>query len=312
MRLIITVFFLALYFYGSSQFVTEDKMLTTPTGNLKGTLIYPTVAKKFKLVIIQAGSGPTDRNGNSGKAVTANSYRLLAEALSAKNIATLLVDKRGVAGSIGALKSELTLRFDDYADGLAAWVAFIKTDKRIQKVFIAGHSEGSLVGMLAAQKVKVSGYISIAGAGENIDKIITWQYGQQMPKVGLMVDSLFTRMKNKQPLDTVPPYLLSIFRPSVQPYILSWMLHNPCEEIKKLNVPVLIIQGTTDIQVTMKQALLLKECKPAATFTVIEGMNHILKQAPEDRIKNIATYTDEKLPLIPQFVSAIVTFISKN
>ncbi|MCY7290603.1 MAG: alpha/beta hydrolase, partial [Ferruginibacter sp.] len=280
--------------------------------DLKGTLILPAKAKKFKLLIIQAGSGPTDRNGNSGKAVTANSYRLLAEALAAKNIATLLIDKRGVAGSMAALKSELILRFDDYADDLAAWAVFIKKDKRVKKVFIAGHSEGSLVGMIAAQKEKVNGYISIAGAGESIDKIITWQYKQQLPKAGLVVDSLFTRMKNKQPLDTVPPYLLSLFRPSVQPYILSWMLHDPCEEIKKLSMPVLIIQGSTDIQVTMKQATLLKECKPSATLKVIEGMNHILKQAPEDRMKNIATYTDEKLPLSPELISSIVTFVSKS
>ena len=194
----------------------------------------------------------------------------------------------------------------------AAWVVFIKKDKRVQKVFIAGHSEGSLVGMIAAQKEKVSGYISIAGAGESIDKIIVWQYAQQLPKVALVVDSLFTRMKNKQPLDTVPPYLLSLFRPSVQPYIFSWLSHNPCEEIKKLTVPILIIQGTTDIQVTIAQATLLKQCNPSATLKVIDGMNHILKQAPEDRMKNIATYTDEKLQLMPQLISSIITFVNKN
>ena len=241
MRLLITVLFIVQQFICEAQFITEEKTFATPTGNLAGTLILPTIGKIFKLVVIQAGSGPTDRNGNIGNVLKANSYRLVAEALSKKNIATLLTDKRGVGKSMGAMKSEASLRFDDYADDLAGWISFIKKDKRIGKIFMAGHSEGSLVGMIAAQKEKVNGYISIAGAGESIDKIITWQYAQNSPKIADEVDSLLSRMRNKQKIDTIPPYLLSILRPSVQPYILSWMLHDPCAEIKKLTVPILIL-----------------------------------------------------------------------
>ena len=312
MRSKITIFFTLIYSISFAQIISEEKTLTTPTGNLSGTLILPKSGKNFKLVIIQAGSGPTDRNGNSGSSLKANSYRLIAEALSNKNIATLLLDKRGVGKSMGAMKSEANLRFDDYADDLAVWISFIKKDKRIGKIFIAGHSEGSLVGMLAAQKEKVNGYISIAGAGESIDKIITWQYAQQLPKAAAVVDSLFTRMRNKQKIDTVPPYLLSIFRPSVQPYIFSWMQHDPCEEIKKLTVPILILQGTTDIQVEVKEAEMLKACKPKATLKIITGMNHILKEAQMDRGKNIATYANETLPLMPGLVDVIAAFVNKK
>ena len=312
MRSILTFLFCSIYSLCSAQFITEEKTLTTTSGNLAGTLMIPANGKKYKLVVIQAGSGPTDRNGNSGNAVKANSYRLIAEALAAKNIATLLVDKRGIAKSATAMKSEAAMRFDDFADDLAAWISFMKKDKRISKIFIAGHSEGSLVGMIAAQKEKVNGYISIAGAGESIDKIIIWQYAQQSPKEAVVVDSLFSRMKNGQKLDIVPPFLFPIFRPSVQPYILSWMLHDPCTEMKKLNIPILILQGTTDIQVTMKQATILKECKPNATLQIFEGMNHILKQAPEERMKNIASYTDEKLPVSPALITSIVKFVQKK
>ena len=312
MRLLITILFIVLQFVCEAQFIAEEKTFATPTGNLAGTLILPTTGKIFKLVVIQAGSGPTDRNGNSGNAIKANSYRLIAEALSKKNIATLLTDKRGVGKSIGAMKSEANLRFDDYADDLSGWINFIKKDKRIGKIFIAGHSEGSLVGMIAAQKEKVNGYISIAGAGESIDKIITWQYAQQLPKAAAVVDSLFKRMRNKQKIDTVPPYLLSILRPSIQPYILSWMLHDPCAEIKKLTIPILILQGTTDIQAEVKQAEMLKACKPSATLKIITGMNHILKEAPIDRTKNIATYSDGTLPIIPELVDIIAAFVNKK
>ena len=312
MRSLITFLFSLLYFFSSAQFITEEKILTTPTGNLSGTLILPKSGKIFKLVVIQAGSGPTDRNGNSGSALKANCYRLIAEALSNKIIATLLIDKRGVGKSMGAMKSEASLRFDDYANDLADWISFIKKDKRISKIFIAGHSEGSLVGMIAAQKQKVNGYISIAGAGESIDKIITWQYAQQLPKAAVVVDSLLKRLRNNQKIDTVPPYLLAILRPSVQPYILSWMLHDPCAEIKKLTIPILILQGTTDIQVEVRQAEMLKACKPKATLKIIAGMNHILKEAPLDRGKNIATYTNETLPIMPGLVDLIVAFVNKK
>lgn len=303
---------MGLYFSTTAQFVVEEKVLKTPTGNLKGTLMLPTKAKKFNLVIIHPGSGGTDRNGNGGAALKANSYRLIAEALVQKNTATLLMDKRGVGASMGAVKSEATLRFDDYANDLASWIKFIKSDKRVGKIFIVGHSEGSLLGMIAAQKEKVNGYISLAGAGESIDKIIVWQYAQQLPKAATVVDSLFTRMRNEQKIDSVPPYLMSIFRPSVQPYIASWIKYNPCEEIKKLTIPVLILQGSTDIQVEIKQAEMLHACNPKAAYKIIDGMNHILKQAPMDRQKNIATYTDVSLPLIPGLVDELVDFINKK
>ena len=312
MHFIFSILFCVLYTISPAQFITEEKTLPTATGNLAGTLVLPISGKIFKLVVIQAGSGATDRNGNSGSALKANCYRLIAEELSKRNIATLLTDKRGIGKSMGAMKSEASLRFDDYADDLAGWISFIKKDKRIGKIFIAGHSEGSLVGMIAAQKEKVNGYISIAGAGERIDNIITWQYAQQLPKAAAVVDSLFTRMKNKQKIDTVPPYLLSIFRPSVQPYIFSWMLHDPCVDIKKLNIPILIVQGTTDIQVETNQAEMLKACKPAVTLKIITGMNHILKEAPLDRNKNIATYTNESLPIMPGLVDLITAFVNKK
>ncbi len=166
--------------------------------------------------------------------------------------------------------------------------------------------------MIAAQKEKVDGYVSLAGAGESIDKIIVWQYAQQLPKAATVVDSLFIRMRNEQKIDSVPPYLMSIFRPSVQPYIASWIKYSPCEEIKKLTIPTLILQGNTDIQVTVKQAEMLHACIPKASYKIIDGMNHVLKQAPMDRQKNIATYTEVSLPLMPSLIDELVSFINKK
>ena len=106
--------------------------------------------------------------------------------------------------------------------------------------------------------------------------------------------------------------LTSLFRPSVQQYMISWLKYDPAAEIKKLTIPVLIIQGTTDIQVEVGEAELLKKAYPKATLKLIEGMNHPLKQAPEDREKNVATYSDPRLPLSPGLMPAILDFISKT
>jgi pimeloyl-ACP methyl ester carboxylesterase len=312
MKSLLTSVIILLHFSAAAQFLSEEKILSTPGGDLKGTLILPLKAKKnLTVVVIQAGSGPTNRYGNNPMGVKANSYKLIAESLAQRNIATLLMDKRGIAQSAAAMKNEAALRFDDYADDLAGWISFIKKDKRVKKVFIAGHSEGSLVGMIAAQKEKVNGYISLEGAGERIDRIIVWQYAQQLPKDAPVIDSLFNRLINDQKIDTVPPFLMSILRPSVQPYMASWIKHDPCIEISKLKMPVLIIQGGTDLQTVTAQGETLKKCAPGATYLFIPAMNHVLKDAEADRTKNFATYANADLPLSAGLIDAITNFVKK-
>ena len=290
----------------------EDSInLITTTGIIKGSLFVPAGKPTFSVLIIIAGSGPTDRYGNSPLGVKANSYKMIADALGNENIGVLLYDKRGIAKSMAAAKSEASLSFEDYVADAVRWIGLLKKDKRIKSIFIAGHSEGSLIGMLAAQQTTVQGYISLAGPAKGIAEIIIGQFAQQLPKAAPVVDSLFNRLKNNQPLDTVPQYLQSIFRPSVQPYIKSWMKYIPCNEIKKLTIPTLVIQGGTDIQVSPAEAESLKQCKPDAAILLVDSMNHVLKNAPLSRMENLATYNNSTLPLAAGLTTAIVNFIRK-
>ena len=313
MRLIFISFFVALSFSACAQVRSQDTTLFSimPHNDLKGTYVLPAKGKKFDLVVIQAGSGPTDRNGNSPLGVKANSYRLLANELAEKNIAVLLTDKRGIAGSAAAMKKEIDLRFEDYANDLADWIRFAKKDKRFKKIFIAGHSEGSLVGMLAAEQEKVDGYISIAGAGEPIDKILVWQITQQNKENGIILDSLLQKIKKGEKVEKAPPALVQLLYPAIQPYMRSWMQYDPCAEIKKIKAPVMIIQGSTDLQVEIKEAQFLHACRPKAAYKIIEGMNHILKASPLEREKNFATYNDPALPLMPGLAEIIAAFVKK-
>jgi len=312
-KIFLTLFLLlAIATLSFAQSIEEHNTIKTPTGELSGSLIAPQGVMKFPLVILLPGSGPTDRNGNNAMGVTANSYRLLAEALAKQKIATLLIDKRGISASAKALKQEDSIRFEDYVNDAVEWKKFIETDPRITKVYMAGHSEGSLVGMLAAEKTKVAGYISIAGPAKSIDKIIVGQLQKQAPFIAPMADSLFNRIKNNQPLDSIPGPMNALLRKSIQPYMASWMKYTPCTEIAKLNVPVLILQGSTDIQVDAAEANALKECQPKAELHIIQGMNHILKNSSSIMAENIATYKKPELPVNQELVVIIVNFVGNK
>ncbi|MCH5599911.1 alpha/beta hydrolase [Niabella ginsengisoli] len=304
--------FTALFFY-SFLFAQkeEPQILQTATGKLYGTLVVPDGQRSFDLMILQPGSGPTDRKGNNPLGVNADSYLMLANALARNNIATLLIDKRGIAASKEAGKDESKLVFDDYIKDLEDWAVLLKKEKRIKKLILAGHSEGSLIAMRAAQKVSADKYISISGPAKSIDEIITWQLKQQAPALAPAADSLFKRMKNGEKIDSIPPLLYSLFRPSIQPYMTSWMKYDPCKEIKKKKIPALIVQGTNDYQVQQSEAEHLHGCNPKTSLAIINEMNHVLKRSPKDIDGNRATYTNPSLPIVEQLVTEITAFIKE-
>jgi pimeloyl-ACP methyl ester carboxylesterase len=147
---------------------SEAVTLATPMGEVYGTLLLPSAPGPVPVVLLIAGSGPTDRDGNSpllpggGPA----SLRLLAEALADHGIASLRYDKRGIGASKMTPEHLKTLRFDSYVDDAEAWAKRLQGDSRFSRVVIAGHSEGALIGTLAAQRLHGVALVSIYGAGK--------------------------------------------------------------------------------------------------------------------------------------------------
>ena len=295
------------------HFKESEITLKTATGDIFGTLTTPEKAKKSPVVLIIAGSGPTDRDCNSRLGIKTNAYKMLAESFALNKISTLRFDKRGIAKSNAAMSSESDIRFDNYINDAIGWIDLLKNDKRFSKIFILGHSEGSLIGMVAAEQSAVSGYISVEGAGSPIDTILRRQLKQQLPKQ-LMDESnkILDSLRSGKTVSKVNPVLLSLYRPSVQPYLISWIKYDPAVEIRKLTIPVMIVQGTTDIQTSLEDAKLLSAAKPDAKLMIIENMNHILKESEADRQKNIATYSNPELPLKQGLVEALTSFILRK
>ncbi|MDB5155707.1 MAG: alpha/beta hydrolase, partial [Mucilaginibacter sp.] len=265
---------------------------------------------KIPVVLIIAGSGPVDRDGNSTKlSLNTNDYKLIAGALGKDGIASLRYDKRMIGQSATGEKED-NLRFEDYVDDAIGMINLLKEDKRFSKIIVLGHSEGSLVGMLAANASDgtANAFISVEGAGRRADELLK----EQMKTQPSYVSDSFKKVLDSLIIGKIQPKvdasLYAIARPSIQNYLMSWFRFDPSLEIKKLKIPVLIVQGTTDLQVTVADAEKLKKAK-YPTYVLIRGMNHVLKDAPADRDKNIATYNQPDLPLKPEFVSAILDFI---
>ncbi|MGH7531943.1 MAG: alpha/beta hydrolase, partial [Gemmatimonadales bacterium] len=285
--------------------------VAVPGGVLRGTLETPAGPGPWPVVLLIAGSGPTDRDGNSPLlAGKNNGLKYLAQALAARGIASARYDKRGIAASTGFAIREADLRFDDYVNDAAAWVRVLKADRRFTSVTVAGHSEGSLVGMLAVASAGADGYVSIAGAGRPIAEVLHEQLARQLPPDLLReADSVMARLGRGEHDDSVPAKLWIVFRPSVQGYLISWMKHDPAHDVAKLTVPVLIAQGTTDIQVDTTDAKRLAEGDPAARLLLIPGMNHVLKMVPADPARQAASYSDPSLPVSPALVDAITNLV---
>jgi len=293
--------------------LTESAItLNTLSGNIYGTLTMPKdAAGKIPVVLIIGGSGPTDRDGNSpALGLNANIYKLLAYDLGKAGIASVRYDKRMIGQSAGTQK-ETDLRFDDYIDDAVGFIEMLGDDARFSKVIVAGHSEGSLVGMIACQGQAVKGFISLAGAGEPAEKILDEQMKSKPQYLQDNFHRIMDTLKRGKTDQEVDPQLYPVLRPSIQNYVMSWCRRIPQLEIKRLKIPILIIQGTTDLQVSVDNAEKLKDAKSSATLDIIHGMNHVLKDAPADKDQNMATYKDPNLPLDAQMVTDIIDFIKK-
>ncbi|GAB3046314.1 alpha/beta hydrolase [Virgibacillus ainsalahensis] len=282
----------------------------TEIGTLYGEVEMPDGNGPFPVMLIIPGSGPTDRNGNSPGARN-DSLKFVAEELAANGVASLRYDKRGAGENRKAIIAEEELQFEQFIDDAVTWVELLKEEENFTEVGIIGHSQGSLVGMLAARDTEVDTFISLAGAGRSIDEVLHDQLREQLPG-DLMKESeeILQQLKEGKVVENVSEELQSAFRPSVQPFISSWMQYEPTEEIAKLDIPTLVINGKNDLQVSPDEAEMLQEAKEDAVLVLIDKMNHVLKEAPGDEEGNLQTYNDPDLPLADGLIDALVEFLN--
>lgn len=313
MRLLFLVSFVLLPFLQFAQ-VEKEVSLSRKGCELKGTFtFYTDSTTRAPLVILIAGSGPTDRDGNNSL-MKNNSLKMLSELLVENGHHVLRYDKRSIAGSQIENFDQRDLSFDDFVDDAAAWVTKYEADNRVSNIVLAGHSQGSLVAILAAQKKPeaIDGLISIAGAGEPIHEVLKRQLAVSLSEqMQGLVNAKLDTLASGDTLKHTPNYLNTIMHPSVQPFLISWMKYDPAKEIAELKIPVLIVNGTTDIQVKPSDAQILANSKPEAKLVLVKNMNHVLKFIKEtDQSSQLEVYGDPDMPLHKKLKKPLLKFIS--
>lgn len=266
--------------------------------------------KNSPLAILIQGSGPTDRYGNAS-GMKSDHSKMLYDALNKKGISTFTYDKRTVKMLRDQNISDTTL-FDDFVDDQVEVIQYFK-DKGYSNIHLIGHSQGSLVAILAAQKEKVASLISLAGASRTIDDIIVEQIGKRMPQLLDQVKDNFKRLKNNSELAGMDnPVMSSIFAKQNQKFIKNYMKYDPSSEIKKLNkLPILVINGDRDLQVPVSDAEALNASAKNSEFLIIENMNHVLKIVSGQQA-NMESYNDPEHPIAQKLIDDVEKFIKQH
>ncbi|WP_342574422.1 alpha/beta fold hydrolase [Solibacillus sp. FSL K6-1781] len=297
--------------YTETPVTYKELLIPVAGGELKAALQMPD-KPTGELVIIHAGSGPTNKDGNTIGAGANNSLKMIAESLAEKGIASIRFDKRGIGDNTALIKKEDDLTFDLYVEDVQAIVDYAKNDDRFNEIHLLGHSEGALIMTVAAQQNDIASLISIAGIGRPADEVLMEQLSGSLPPNLLMEsEKALQQLKAGKKVETVSEQLQSLFRPSVQPYMISWLKYDPQQEISNVNVPVIILQGRKDIQVTETDAENLYAANDQAIIHYFSKMNHVLKEIEGDREQNIASYSNPDLPLANGLINEIVEFIKR-
>ncbi len=284
--------------------------LDTGNGELFGSLLLPKSDTPVPVVLIISGSGPTDRDGNNPDGGRNDSLKRLAWVLAKHNIASVRYDKRGVAASLAATPDERNLSVEAYVADAVAWSHKLAADPRLGPLILLGHSEGALIASLAAPQANAAAVISLSGSARPIDQVLRQQLSNRLPpQLMLRSNELLDSLKAGRLDDNVPAQLQVIFRPSVQPYLISLFRQNPAQAFAALKMPALILQGSHDIQISVDDARQLKAAKPDAELALIEGMNHVMRIVPNDVKRQLASYQNPDLPLAAELGTRILRFI---
>lgn len=288
-----------------------------PAGPLKGTMLSPSQTGA-PVVLVIPGSGAVDRDGNSPQGLKAASLRLLAEGLAADGIATVRIDKRGTYASAAAIPDANAVTISDYAADVHAWATSIRRQTGAKCVWVLGHSEGGLVALAAGRdSTDICGLVLVSAPGRPMGAILSEQL-KSNPANAPVLDQALAAIKELEAGRHVDPAKLDpglspLFRPAVQNFLIDEMAIDPTTLIAPFRKPVLILQGTRDIQVGVQDAERLKRANAAARLILLPDTNHVLKSVKSDgRGANIATYADPSLPLAPNVVPSIAAFVTSG
>lgn len=274
--------------------------------NIYGSIVEPKSRSNSNLIIFIGGSGPIDRDGNQSF-MKCDMFKKLAYSLSEKGISSFRYDKR-VVTQIRKGKLDKKITFDDFVSDAIAIIDFFES--KYNSIVIAGHSQGSLVGLLSI-KEGVSGFISLSGAGRTIDMVIEDQISKIAPMLLEDTKNIFKILRIGKITEDFPLPLYSLFNIEIQPFMISWMQYDPKKIIAKIPIPSLIINGDSDLQVDEKEAKLLYNSAQNSEILIVKNMNHVLVEIEGDELKNVKSYNNPDLKISELVIEKMVEFIER-
>jgi pimeloyl-ACP methyl ester carboxylesterase len=316
-RLLIVLAFL----FASTQaglLLRESISISGPVGPIRGVYERSDDQSPTFVGLLIGGSGPTDLDGNNRFGVSGNIYRSLAAALVGQGGAIARFDKRGIASSAGALLDPNFVTIQDYAQDVQAWIDLLKAKTRLPCVWLIGHSEGGLIALEAARhNAQVCGLVLIATPGRPLAEVLHDQLARETsdPRV---FESLATAVNELQQGKTIDPanlpnLLAILFPKAIQHYMASLFRVDPAAIIREIRVPVLIVQGTNDLQVSLEDATHLKNANASAELAPIPHMNHVFRDiADHDDVRNASSYADASIPIDPALAESITKFVKNH
>ena len=307
MKLHILILLAITSFFANAQDATPISQDIAINQHINGTLLKPSTPAST-LAIIIGGSGPTDKDGNQNFQKT-NNIKKLATHLANQNIATFRYDKR-IVKQIRNKTVANNIMFDDFVADASAVMTYFKSKNNYKHIYIIGHDQGSLIGMLAA-KDAADGFISIAGTALSIDQLITEQVEKTAPQFTADTKRIFKLLKSGKTTTDYPVALSSIFNIETQRFIMNWMQYNPTDILSTLEIPILIINGTKDLQVSEAEAKLLHDAAPKSELKIIPNMNHVLVTISGGDLENSKSYNESQRPLSQDLLNSITTFINQ-
>lgn len=309
MKTLTALFILVAIHFGQAQEKEYNSAIVKINKFINGTLITPYAEDEpVPLIIFIMDSGAVNRDGNDRMSKN-DTFKKLAITLAKKGIASFSYDKRLFTMDRFGIK-EHEISFDHFIEDAKATIDYFKENSKYTNIIVAGHGQGSLIGMVSANN-RADAFISLAGHGQSIDFVILDQLSKQAPGLDKSAAVAFAELRKYGKASSFDPALGSIFRYDLQPFMKSWITYDPAKEISKLDIPVLIIHGEKDIQVEVSEAEILFSKAVSPSQIIIPKMNHIFREIEGGRMENHKSYNESWREIMPQFTDSIVTFVGQ-
>lgn len=276
--------------------MTKEEISFKSDVNLKGTMLIPDLGKEsYPAIVFLPGSGQLNRDGSTPKGkFKFNLYADLAELCTALGFVTFRYDKRGVGESEGDYHTAgLSDAMNDAEAALDMLANHPKVDQ--DKLIIAGHSEGCMVGTALNARRPAAGLILLSGGGETLKEALDYQrkvtfkeLAQKKGIQGFIINKFNTLEKGEKQAQSTYRKMLTSDKDVVKTmgfikmpakYFREHFALNIEEALAKTSCPVLAISGSKDWQTNAENLKRVEKFVQGEYETfVVENMDHGLKE----------------------------------